>query len=225
MRFHHKDKEAEDYIRNAFNLNPITVIGYQSHPVEFSVFYKKKVDYVRKLFDPKNTEESIFGEVIAYWDTLEFTKTGIPHLHSLIWLSDKDKSRASVEHNDTVFACIRNPRNIVDEELNRLITKHHIHRWVKWKCNITKDQKHSDKWLKGYPFKECVNDFQEFPQSQIFYKRSSEDLNVIPYNPEFLKLMKTSTNIQIVSSENIAVYLSKYITITKNLYYNCKKLT
>ena len=35
--------------------------------------------------------------------------------------------------------------------------------------------------------------------------------------------MKTSTNLQIVSSENIAVYLSKYITITqKPLFKNDK---
>ena len=35
--------------------------------------------------------------------------------------------------------------------------------------------------------------------------------------------MKTSSNLQIVSSENIAVYLSKYITITqKPLFKNDK---
>ena len=223
VRFHHKDAEAEKYIRSAFNLTPITYITYQSHPVEYAVFYKKKVGYVRKFFDPKNKEDSIFGKVIAYCDTLEYTKTGIPHLHSLIWLCEEDKSHACVDHNDTVFAAIRNPRNIVDDELNRLIEKHQIHRCVKWKWNVTKDQKHSDKCLKGYPFKECVKDYQEYAQSQIYYKRTVEDKYVVPYNPEFLKLMKTSTNLQIVSSENIAVYMSKYITITqKPLFKNDK---
>ena len=196
-------------------MTPIINITYHSHPVEYAVFYKKKIDYVRKLLDPKNNEDSIFGKIVAYWDTLEYTKTGIPHLHSLVWLSDKDKDRASVDQNDIVFATLKNPRNIIDEDLNLLIQKNQIHRWVKWKCNVTKDGKHSDKCLRDFPFKEWVNDFQEYPQSQIYYRRSSEDRYVVPYNPEFLKLMKTSTNVQIVSSENIAVYLSKYITLTQ----------
>ena len=119
------------------------------------------------MFDLKNNEESNFGKVIAYCDTLEYTKTGIPHLHSLIWLSEMDKSHTCVEHYDTVFAVIRNPRNIVDDELNRLIERHQIHRWVKLKWNVTKDQKHSYKCLNCFPFKECVKDYQEYAQSQI----------------------------------------------------------
>ena len=65
--------------------------------------------------------------------------------------------------------------------------------------------------MRGFPYQEWLNNFQEYPQSQIYYRRSFEDIYVVSYNPEFLKLMKTHTNVQIVSSENIAVYLSKYI--------------
>ena len=57
------------------------------------------------------------------------------------------------------------------------------------------------KCLRGFPYQEWLNDFQEYPQSQIYYRRSFEDRYVVSYNPELLKLMKTHTNVQIVAQK------------------------
>ena len=65
-------------------------------------------------------------------------------------------------------------------------------------------------------------DYSKYENSTIYYSRTKEDINVVPYNPEFLKLMRWPTNVQIVYSENIVVYMSKYITVTRKDYIKGK---
>ena len=115
-----------------------------------------------------------------------------------------------------------NPRGVIDEEINDLIIKNQMHKCVKWKCNKLKNGSYSIKWLKGYPFEPWDKDYSKYENSTVYYARSDDDANIVPYNPELLKLMKWSTNVQIVNSENIAVYLSKYITVTRKDYIKNK---
>ena len=216
--FNHKDDEITTYIKEVFKAKEHGVINFNNYPVEFALFYKKKVSFVRNLLKPNNETPSIFGRVKAYVDTLEYTKTGIPHLHILLWLHDEDKQFASIEGNNLVFASAKNPRGIQDDELNQLINENQIHYCLDWKCNTRKNGAHIDKCISGYPHQPTDIDYAEFSNSAVHYARGPEDAMIVPYNPEFLKLMKWSTNVQIVNSENIAIYMSKYITVTRKDY-------
>ena len=62
VRFHHKDTEAEKYIRSAFNLTPITYITYQSHPVEYAVFFiRKRLDMLGNCLILKTKKIQFLG--------------------------------------------------------------------------------------------------------------------------------------------------------------------
>ena len=215
VRFNIFDDEIFKFIREVFHVKENEVINFNSHPVEYSLYYKKKCAFVRSLFNPKNELPSIFGRINAYSDTLEYTKNGTPHLHFLLWLHEDDKYMASVEGNSLVFARRKNTRGVYDETLNKLIEEHQIHRCLDWKCHMKKNGKPTNYWLNGFPFEPWEKDYSKYERSTVFYARSEEDKLVVPYNPEFLKLMKWSTNVQIVNSENVAVYMSKYITVTR----------
>ena len=225
VRFNIFDEEIFKYIREVFNVTENEIINFNSHPVGYALYYKTKCAFIRSLFNPNNELPSVFGRIKAYADTLEYTKNGTPHLHFLLWLHDDDKYMASVEGNSLVFARRRNPRGIYDVTLNKLIEEHQMHKCLDWKCHMKKNGKPTNYWLNGFPFEPWSRDHSKYERSTIYYARGEEDINVVPYNPEFLKLMKCSTNVQIVNSENVAVYMSKYITVTRKdfIRMNCKK--
>ena len=212
----HKDKECEEFVKNTFCIN--NEVSWVKDVVEYSIFFKKKIDFIRAHFKNKN-KHNIFGKIIAYCDTIEYTSSGIPHLHALLWLSNEFRQSASIEHNNFVFARISNPRVEEDKELNLLIKKYQMHTWLREKCNIKKNGQIVNYWLNGFPFKEIQNDWVDQNSNRILYKRIKGDENVVPYNPELLKLMRWHTNVQIVSSDTVAVYLSKYITKINRFYF------
>ena len=220
--FNVRDEEVISFVKGVLRVNITEWINFNNFPVEFALYYKKKVAFVRSLFKPDSKTPSIFGKVNAYADTLEYSKAGVPHLHFLIWLDEESKHNASIEGNNLVFARLKNPRGIRDDELNMLIRENQIRRWLKWKCNVRKNGTPSIKWLNGYPFEPSEKDYSQYDNSTVYYARTNDDINIVPYNPEFLKLMRCPTNVQIVNSENIAVYMSKYITVTRKDYIKKK---
>ena len=225
VRFNIFDEEIFNFIREVFYVKENEIINLNSHPVEYALYYKTKCAFVRSLFNPNNEFPSIFWRIKAYADTLENTKYGTSHLHFLLWLHDDDKYMASMEGNSLVFARRKNPREVYDETLNKLIEEHQMHKCLSWKCNMRKNGKPTNYWLNGFPFEPWSRNHSKYERSTIYYARGEEDINVALYNPEFLKLMKCSTNVQIVNSENVAVYMSKYITVTRKdfIWRNCKK--
>ena len=111
---------------------------------------------------------------------------------------------------------MQNPRNIVDEKLNNLISKYQIHNWLREKWNIKKNGAVVNYCINGYPFDSNDNDRID-SSGRVYYKRRIGDEFVVTYNPELLMLVKWHTNVQIVTSDTVAVYISKYITkINKN---------
>ena len=74
VRFNIFDEEIFKYIRENFHVTENEVINFNSHPVEYALYYKKKCAFVRSLFNPKNELPSIFGRIKACADTLEYTK-------------------------------------------------------------------------------------------------------------------------------------------------------
>ena len=84
------------------------------------VFLLKVKALKEDLFD-----NHLFGCVIAYVDTIEFQKRGLPHMHLLIFLAQQDKPRTPEDINRLVSAEIPNPQE--HPELYQKVRKHMIH--------------------------------------------------------------------------------------------------
>ena len=104
IRFEINDDDITNYIKKIFGVKWDESINFNNYPIEYSHFFKKKVLFVRSLFKPEKEKYTIFGKVEAYADTLEYTKSGVPHLHFLIWLHEDSKHMASIDGNMLVFA-------------------------------------------------------------------------------------------------------------------------
>ena len=211
VRIDSNDEECQDFVQTAFKLNENVAQNCKNNAIEYSLYFNRKIQFIRSHLKQK-TNCNIFGMVIAYWDTIEYTSSGIPHLHALLWLSEEYRSLATIEHNKFVWVKRRNPRSIADDELNKLIDKYQTHHCLREKWNTKKNGEISNYCLNGYPFKPVDNDWIEGENGRIYYKRDIEDEYIVPYNPELLKLVKWHTNVQIVTSDIVAVYISKYIT-------------
>ena len=119
---------------------------------------------------------------------------------------------ATVEGNALVYASKVNPRNPNDRYMNKLIEMYQKHICIKEKCNIKKNGEYVNYWLNGYPFKPIARDSINKDSYRILYRRKLDDEYITSYNPELLKIAQWPTNVQIVTSDSVAVYLSKYIT-------------
>ena len=74
-----------------------------------------------------------------------------------------------------------------------------MHKCLRDKCNTKKNGQIVNYWLNGFPFTQTPNDSIDQINNRIIYKREKEDENIVPYNPELLKLVKWKTNVQIHS--------------------------
>ena len=182
VRFNIFDVDIFKYIRDVFHVTENEVINFNSHPVEYALYYKKKCAFVRGLFNTKNELPSIFGRINAYADTLEYTKNETPHLNFLLWLHDDYKYMASIEGNSLVFERRKNPRGVYDETLNKLIEEYQMHKCIDWKCHTKKNGKPTNYWLNGFPFEPWVRDYSKYDHSTVFYARDEDDKIVVLYN-------------------------------------------
>ena len=77
---------------------------------------------------------------------------------------------------------------------------------------LKKNGEYVNYWLNGYPFDPIARDSINKDSNRILYRRKLDDEYITSYNPELLKIVQWPTNVQIVTSDSVAVYLSKYIT-------------
>jgi len=81
------------------------------------------------------TKQHIFGEVEAYFYTIEFQKRGLPHAHILAILKDKDKIRDPETIDKIISAEL--PDQNTQPKLFKAVVKHMIHR----SCGRNQDKK------------------------------------------------------------------------------------
>ena len=211
VRLNPADTDCNYYVSSAFSLGEGENHPCIDHAVEYSVYFKNKINFIRNIFKQRN-QRTIFGNIVASWDVIEYTSSGIPHLHALIWLANEHKYLATVEGNALVYASKVNPRYPRNKDLNKLIEMYQTHICIKEKCNIKKNGEYVNYWLNGYPFKPISRDSIDKDSNKILYRRKLEDDYITSYNPELLMIAQWPTNVQIVTSDSVAVYLSKYIT-------------
>ena len=124
---------------------------------------------------------------------------------------------ATVEGNALVYASKVNPRYPRDRDMNKLIEMYQKHICIKEKYNIKKNGEYVNYWLNGYPFEPIARDSISKDNNRILYRRKLGDECITSYYPELLKIAQRPTNVQIVTSDSVAVYLSKYITKVNRL--------
>ena len=66
--------------------------GLKHKPAEVEIWYERviKAPIMDLCGCRKNDGEGIFGKVLGYFVATEFQGNGLPHLHMLIWLENRD---------------------------------------------------------------------------------------------------------------------------------------
>nr|CAD2209450.1 unnamed protein product [Meloidogyne enterolobii] len=151
-------------------------------------------DIVTRVFNLKKKyllelilNENIFGKVIGYCWVIEYQKRGLPHIHLLITLEQKDKWHNTNDIDNFISAEI--PDRNKDSELYNLFRE---------VTEITED---------GYPLYKRSNN------NRFVYKKGQKLTNqyVVPYNPFLLKTFRAHINVERVSDVLVVKYLYDYI--------------
>ncbi|CAK5075622.1 unnamed protein product [Meloidogyne enterolobii] len=182
-------------------------------------------DIVTRVFNLKKRyllelilNKKIFGEVIGYCWVVEYQKRGLPHVHLLLTLAQKDKWRNSTDIDKFIKAEI--PDKKTDIELFEIVTNFMLHGpcletslcWDKLKRKCRK------KFPK--PFREAteINEdgyplYKRPDNNRFVFKKGQKLTNqyVVPYNPFLLKTFRAHINVERVSDILVVKYLYDYI--------------
>nr|GEU69519.1 DNA helicase [Tanacetum cinerariifolium] len=93
--------------------------GHATYIVD-RIFEQKVCDYIKFV---RNTK--IFGHITAVLYTIEFQKRGLPHCHSLLWLSPSTKVQQDIDVDKYISAELPDP--LQDPEAYRVISELMIH--------------------------------------------------------------------------------------------------
>ncbi len=172
----------------------------------------------------------VIGEVLAYSNTFEFQKRGLPHSHILLIMADRDKPRTPEDIDRVVSAEIPDPAT--NPQLHALITKHMIH----GPCGVVNPA--SPCMEQTSTGKVCSKEFpKEFNERTSInangyplYKRRSPENGgrtynkmvkgqqftidnrwVVPYNPFLSLRYDAHINVEVVNSVQAVKYLYKYV--------------
>ena len=178
------------------------------------VFLLKVKALKEDLFD-----NQLFGRVIAYVDTIEFQKRGLPHMHLLIFLAQQDKPRTPQDIDRLVSAEIPDPQE--QPELYQKVRKHMIHGpcgEMNPNCICMQDGHCKKNFPKPLNVGEMQYDVDGFPlyrrRNRFITNVRGHDVNdsfVVPYNPTLLQKYDCHINVEICSSIKSVKYIFKYI--------------
>ena len=135
---------------------------------------------------------------------VEFQARGLPHTHVLVKMENEPQTGADI---DKVISA----ELPTEPELLQKVLKHMMHSHYPERCYRTKAEKDSKKCHYTYPKPlngETYLDEAGYPH---YRRRQENDRNVVPYNPELLKLFDCHINVEFASSVTLIMYLYKYI--------------
>jgi hypothetical protein len=192
--------------------------AYDHPTVVARIFYLKVKELIYQLVKMEQ-----LGKVVAYVYTIEFQKRGLPHLHLMLTLDEKD-CPTTPEHIDLlVNAELPDPKK--EPRLAELVTKFMLHGpCCQLACWDGKNCKY------GYPkppskrtviIKGAYPAYQRRESNLMVKKGASTFTNshVVPHN-KFLTLMfECHINVKIPVSTTAIKYLYKYITKGHNRSY------
>ena len=199
-------------------------------------------DIIERVFKLKHEEmkrddilggNEVFGKVVAYTESIEFQKRGLPHCHMLIWVRPVDKPVTAKVVDSTVSAEIPDKRT--NPKLYDLVMKNMIHgpcapAWNPMSPCLEKKGDGPKECNKGFP-KEFRNTTllgdDSYPQMR---RRSPEDGGhfhtitkfngdavtidnsyVVAHNPALLLKYQCHMNVEVVHTVLCIKYIFKYI--------------
>ncbi|WVZ88745.1 hypothetical protein U9M48_035226 [Paspalum notatum var. saurae] len=179
------------------------------------VFHMKVDEFIADI-----REGRTFGPVLAVLYTVEFQKSGLPHIHCLVWLADGNKEFSASVVDD--FICAEIPDVSTDPLGYALVDEFMMHGPCgddNKKCPCMKDDKCSKNFPKAFQNETNVDDF-----GFTIYRRRNDgryvvkngvpldNRNVVPYNMHLLKKYNAHINVEWCNKSNMIKYLFKYVT-------------
>ena len=145
-----------------------------------------------------------FGKMLDLIERFEFQLRGAIHSHCLLWC---EKPIDQLIKEGYIRADIPDP--IKEPRLHALVMKYQIH---KCRTNICGGPGIHGKCTKGFPCETSETTYHEPGNSRYTYARGENDIWVSPYNAELLLIWEGHCNVQYVTSEGLAAYITKYVT-------------
>ncbi|KAI3705431.1 hypothetical protein L1987_75668 [Smallanthus sonchifolius] len=188
----------------------------QDRPDIIARVFQMKVDSFIKFL----TSERPFGQVVADLYTIEFQKRGLPHCHTLLWVSSAHMIRTPEDIDR--YICAQIPDPTTDPILHRIVTDCMMHGpcgLPRMKAPCMVDNACSKSFPKPY---ERFTRFDK--QGYVHYKRSHDGNRIIkngipldngyvvPYNRTLLMRFEAHINVEYCGWNMLIKYLFKYIS-------------
>ncbi|KAJ0495305.1 putative helitron helicase-like domain-containing protein [Helianthus annuus] len=197
-------------------MHRIGCLSSQNRPdIIARVFQMKVKEFIKFI-----KEDQTFGEVAAYLYTIEFQKRGLPHCHTLVWVTETNKIRDASDVDSYITAEFLDPNS--EPVLYKTITECMIH----GPCGLLNPNApcmHEGKCSKHFP-----KSFQAATQfdkdGYVHYKRRAENFHVsrngphidcgyvVPYNKRLCSRFNAHINVEYCGWNMMIKYLFKYIS-------------
>ncbi|XP_035835338.1 uncharacterized protein LOC110865421 isoform X3 [Helianthus annuus] len=200
----------------ARHLNKVNCLHAEDRPDIISrVFQMKVIEFVKFM-----KEDKTFGDVAAYLYTIEFQKRGLPHCHTLLWVTDPYKIRDASDIDSYVTAQFPDP--CTEFSLYKTITECMIH----GPCGLLNPNSpcmHEGKCSKRFP-KPFQSETQFDKAGYAHYKRLQgqhhtlrsgiqiDNGYVVPYNKRLCSRFNAHINVEYCGWNMMIKYLFKYIS-------------
>lgn len=166
--------------------------NYTDIPTVVARVYHERLAKVKQFIADK------WSGIIYRLNVTEFQKRGLPHTHFAIQIAQEPRTPEEID--EVVHAEVPE-----DPTLKALVLKYMVH-----KCT-TRCKKEDGTCSYGYP-KSITPTTSINPRGYpVYRRRKTEDLLIVPYNPELLTYVQCHVNVEIAHSVNLIMYLYKYI--------------
>ncbi|XP_023765320.1 uncharacterized protein LOC111913842 [Lactuca sativa] len=165
-------------------------------------------------------EEKKFGDVSAYLYTIEFQKKGLPHCHTLLWVTSPFRIQEGADIDKYITAELPDPT--LEPALYRTVTTCMLHGPC-GSLNIGAPCMVDDKWVKRFP--KPLNPLTTFDENgYVHYKRRvgsyhvlqsgviTDNGFVVPYNKRLCSRFDAHINVEYCGWNMMIKYLFKYIS-------------
>jgi hypothetical protein len=173
-----------------------------NHPWEGVQYYYERIQNLKAKF--WKTPASKQGKLRELIERYEFQLRGAIHSHCLLWVG---MTISELLAQGFIRADIPDP--VREPRLYELVMKYQIH---KCKAKICGGIGRYGKCDKGFPADTSTRVWHKEGNPCYHYKRGPGDVWVVPYNPELLLIWEGHCNVQYVTSQGLAAYITKYVT-------------
>ncbi|KID83911.1 DNA helicase PIF1, ATP-dependent [Metarhizium guizhouense ARSEF 977] len=175
-----------------------------NHPWEGVQYYYERIHNLKSKFWKGKSNHAKFGILKELIERFEFQLRGAIHSHCLLWT---EKSIVELLAYGFVRADIPDPEK--EPELHSLVMKYQIHKCKDYICG---GPGRYGKCSKGFPADVSRRTFHQPGNPRYTYARTEADVWVVPYNAQLLLIWEGHCNVQFVTSQGLASYITKYVT-------------